>query len=605
MEQISRVLLVGGSSRIPLVGLLVRELTGRPVAVDAHPKLAIATGAALVGAAALTEGAADATPLSSPVEAPGAPAADAAGSSPSAARLAAAAAGGFAATAGVAAVSGVGTSAASAAAPSLTAAAGLAGPAGVGIAAGPTGASLAAGPSGASLAAGPAGTSIAAGPTGTAGLTGTAGPTGTAGAHAATAVRTAAKARHFSKPMMIASAVGVAAAAGAIAVVTTGGAKPQAAPSSPAASHSTTSPATGTTVPATTASPGSSAPSASTGAPSAPTVAPGVAARGLTGLATLVAGIRTDNSGKGVPGPATAVSLGAPGAIAVGPDGSVYLLDTTASRLLKVSGGAVTVAYSGAGTLGGLAVSPTGTLVLLTGKGLVQIAGDGTSKVLATLPQLGDGVSPGTQTPLAFDGAGNLYIGNSNRYAVLRRSTSGAMSRVAGNGQFGITPGAGDGAAATAAPMSAMTALLVDADGNLLIGQANGALRKVAADGTLSTIAGIGAIRLADASGGQFAPDGTKAIDLKLAQVSSLVIDANNRLYIGDSQSSAVVRVEPDGTVTLIAGDQSGTAEPTVAGQPANQTRFADADGLAFDRTGGLLVVDNTVLLRIDGAATA
>jgi actin-like ATPase involved in cell morphogenesis len=49
LEDISRVLLVGGSSRIPLVGQMVREATGRPVAVDAHPKFAIALGAAIVG----------------------------------------------------------------------------------------------------------------------------------------------------------------------------------------------------------------------------------------------------------------------------------------------------------------------------------------------------------------------------------------------------------------------------------------------------------------------------------------------------------------------------------------------------------------------------
>jgi actin-like ATPase involved in cell morphogenesis len=45
--QLSAVLLVGGSSRIPLVGELVSEQLGRPVAVDADPKNAIAKGAAL------------------------------------------------------------------------------------------------------------------------------------------------------------------------------------------------------------------------------------------------------------------------------------------------------------------------------------------------------------------------------------------------------------------------------------------------------------------------------------------------------------------------------------------------------------------------------
>jgi actin-like ATPase involved in cell morphogenesis len=48
---IDRILLVGGSSRIPLVAEMVREATGRPVAVDAHPKHTMALGAAYVAEA--------------------------------------------------------------------------------------------------------------------------------------------------------------------------------------------------------------------------------------------------------------------------------------------------------------------------------------------------------------------------------------------------------------------------------------------------------------------------------------------------------------------------------------------------------------------------
>ena len=46
-SDVSRVLLVGGSSRMPIVGQIVRETIGRPVSIDADPKLAIAIGAAL------------------------------------------------------------------------------------------------------------------------------------------------------------------------------------------------------------------------------------------------------------------------------------------------------------------------------------------------------------------------------------------------------------------------------------------------------------------------------------------------------------------------------------------------------------------------------
>lgn len=48
-SDLSRVLLVGGSSRIPLVSEMVSEATGRPVGLSAHPKHAIALGAAAAG----------------------------------------------------------------------------------------------------------------------------------------------------------------------------------------------------------------------------------------------------------------------------------------------------------------------------------------------------------------------------------------------------------------------------------------------------------------------------------------------------------------------------------------------------------------------------
>lgn len=60
LEAVARILLVGGSSRIPLVGLMVRSATNRPVALDAHPKFAIATGAALAGEALFAQAKAEA-----------------------------------------------------------------------------------------------------------------------------------------------------------------------------------------------------------------------------------------------------------------------------------------------------------------------------------------------------------------------------------------------------------------------------------------------------------------------------------------------------------------------------------------------------------------
>lgn len=56
-DELSSVLLVGGSSRIPLVSLLVGSALGRPISLDVHPKHAIPLGAAMVQA-----------PVASPVQ---------------------------------------------------------------------------------------------------------------------------------------------------------------------------------------------------------------------------------------------------------------------------------------------------------------------------------------------------------------------------------------------------------------------------------------------------------------------------------------------------------------------------------------------------------
>ena len=65
-SEVDRVLLVGGSSRIPMVGQMVTKALGRPFFVDAHPKHAVALGAALSATAAGAPPAPAPTPIPSP-----------------------------------------------------------------------------------------------------------------------------------------------------------------------------------------------------------------------------------------------------------------------------------------------------------------------------------------------------------------------------------------------------------------------------------------------------------------------------------------------------------------------------------------------------------
>ncbi|MDH3296385.1 MAG: Hsp70 family protein, partial [Acidimicrobiia bacterium] len=61
-DDVHAVLLVGGSSRIPLVTELVTRTLGRPVAIDVHPKFAVAQGAALSATVAVSEPVPEAAP---------------------------------------------------------------------------------------------------------------------------------------------------------------------------------------------------------------------------------------------------------------------------------------------------------------------------------------------------------------------------------------------------------------------------------------------------------------------------------------------------------------------------------------------------------------
>jgi molecular chaperone DnaK len=71
-QDISAVLLVGGSSRIPLVAQMVSAELGRPIAVDTHPKHAVALGVALAAGTGAGVGAPE--PAEAPARPPPAPA---------------------------------------------------------------------------------------------------------------------------------------------------------------------------------------------------------------------------------------------------------------------------------------------------------------------------------------------------------------------------------------------------------------------------------------------------------------------------------------------------------------------------------------------------
>lgn len=172
----------------------------------------------------------------------------------------------------------------------------------------------------------------------------------------------------------------------------------------------------------------------------------------------------------------------------------------------------------------------------VAGTGVPGFAGDGGRATTADLHY------PGDVEPTA-DG-GYLIADYSNR-VVRRVSATGKIRTVAG------TPGvggyAGDGGQATAALLSGPTAVIETRDGGFLIADStNHCVRKVSATGIITTVAGTG---VAGSRG-----DGGPATSARLRKPGGVAVASDKSLLIADSGNDRIRRVASDGTITTVAG---------------------------------------------------
>jgi len=172
------------------------------------------------------------------------------------------------------------------------------------------------------------------------------------------------------------------------------------------------------------------------------------------GIITTIAGngVGTPATGaySGDGGPAVDASLNNPTALAIAPDGTIYICDQFNHRIRKV------------GT--------DGKIQTIAGTGAPGFAGDGGPATSAMLD------FPGAIT---LDAQGNIYFNDDQNFRTRMIAKDGTISTIAGNGNSGFS---GDGGPATSAELNGNFGVTTDILGNVIIADSqNNRIRKIQA----------------------------------------------------------------------------------------------------------------------------
>ena len=335
--------------------------------------------------------------------------------------------------------------------------------------------------------------------------------------------------------------------------------------------------------------PATSSPKGSTPKGTSPaTTPPAGTGRGITGVSSLLAGNGSD-SGKGVPGPALAVSLRASEDIAAAPNGDVYTIDRFGNRLLLVKGGQVTIAFNGdpvkENGFSGIAIDSKGRIVFGTDRGVNELKADGT----ATLIVDRRAAAMGTGYSMAFGPDDALYV-SSDTHRVYR--IDGATpTPIAGTGrQAPSTSNNGDGGPAIQADFTHIADIAVGKDGVVYVADdSTGRVSAIGKDGIIKTVIGGGTTIISRVT--DLVPDGTPVKNLKLTgAISGIAVDAKGTIYVALNADHAIFRVDDKGGMQAVIADFNGVIAQS--GKPANQTRVQAA---------GDIVLLGTTLFYVDG----
>jgi len=192
---------------------------------------------------------------------------------------------------------------------------------------------------------------------------------------------------------------------------------------------------------------------------------------------------------------------------------------------------------------------------------------------------------------LALEASGNLLVADTGNHTIRRIAPDGTVTTVAGAaGQPGSTDGAG-----TLARFNGPVALAVAGNGSVYVSDSqNHTIRLLATDGTVSTFAGL--------AGQPGQTDGALNV-AQFNQPNGLALSPGGALYVADYGNSSIRLISPGGTVIVLAGLYNNHGYVDGTGTAA---RFYLPVGLALDASGLLYVADagNHAIRRVTSTGT-
>jgi len=194
---------------------------------------------------------------------------------------------------------------------------------------------------------------------------------------------------------------------------------------------------------------------------------------------------------------------------------------------------------------------------------------------------------------IAVRSDGLIVLADSFNSRIRAIDSNGIISTVGGDGSF---QSVGDGGFASAALVAQLgfargLGMAVGPDGEVLVGDADHhRVRRIDADGTISTIAGTG-------EAGTPVADVGKALETRLNAPEIVAVDTLNNVlqlvYVADTVTNTVYSIDPDGVITRVAGGGLDSAtDPITDPKDAKLTAIA---GLAVDSSHRLYISENLI----------